>query len=290
MNTFLNYVFYFFLYSGIGWFFESIYCSVGEKKWVNRGFLRGPMCPIYGTGAVVMMVLLSPLADYTDKWYLNTLIVFVLGMVLCDIVEFITSVIMEKLFNARWWDYSGKKFNIQGRICLSHTIYWGIASVLFVQLAHPFISGILEDLITPAIKNNILLVVFTIFIIDLVNTVRNALKFRAFSIKLQQYSDKISKGAEHFFSTVGNKVEAIQFRGSKATKDFSKEVKEQFIELKSQFKKFQLPEKVRITRPNRKLFQSFPNLEKDIKKQFKLLEELIYEVENIFTDSDEEMF
>ncbi len=290
MNTFLEYVFYFFLYSAMGWFVESIYCSVAAKKWINRGFLKGPICPIYGTGAVVMMIFIVPFSHYTDKWYWNTLIVFGMGMVLCDIVEFITSYIMEKLFNARWWDYSGKKFNIQGRICLMHTLYWGLASVIFVQVAHSHIYALLNKLISVPQRNNILLVILTIFVIDLINTVRNALKFRDFSVKLQKYSDKIAKGAEVFFSTVGNKMDAIQYRSTKAAKDFSKEIKDQLIDFNSQFKKFQVPGKAKFLKPTRHLFRSYPNLEKGIKNQIKLLEELIDEIENIFTDDDEEMF
>ncbi len=290
MNTILQYVFYFFMYSAFGWVAECIYCSIGQKKWVNRGFLKGPICPIYGTGALVMMVCIQPFSSHFEKWYVNSIIVFFLGAVLCNIVEFVTSVIMEKLFNARWWDYSGKRFNIQGRICLSHTIYWGLLSVVFVQLAHPHIHKFLTNLISDSVRNDILLVVFTIFIIDLINTVKNALKFRAFSIKLQQYSEKISKGAEFLFSTVGNKMDAIQYFGSKTAKGFSKEIKEQLIDLKLQFKKFQTPDKTKFTKPTRHFFRSFPHLEKGVKKQIKLLEELIHEVENIFTDNDEEMF
>lgn len=290
MNTLLEYIFYFFLYSAIGWFVESIYCSVAAKKWINRGFLKGPICPIYGTGAVVMMFFIVPFSHYTDKWYWNTLLVFALGMVLCDIVEFITSYIMEKLFNARWWDYSGKKFNIQGRICLMHTFYWGLASVVFVQIAHSYIYELLNRLISVPLRNNMLLVILTVFVIDLINTVRNALKFRDFSVKLQKYSDKIAKGAEIFFSTVGNKVDAIQYRGTKAAKDFQKDIKDQLTDFKSQFKKFQVPEKVKFLKPTRHLFRSYPSLEKGIKNQIKLLEDLIDEIENIFTDDDEEMF
>ena len=87
MNTIFQYVFYFFMYSAIGWFVESIYCSIGNKRWINRGFLKGPICPIYGTGAVVMMICIEPFSGYSEKWYINSLIVFALGMVLCDIVE-----------------------------------------------------------------------------------------------------------------------------------------------------------------------------------------------------------
>ena len=131
--TIVTYVLYFFFYSAVGWLGESIYCSVGARKWVNRGFLKGPMCPIYGTGALAMAITLTPVKNldirvpmFGHDVLITPLLVFIAGMVVCDIVEFITSVLMEKLFHARWWDYSNKKFNIQGRICLGHTFYWGI--------------------------------------------------------------------------------------------------------------------------------------------------------------------
>lgn len=130
--TIVTYVLYFFFYSAVGWLGESIYCSVGARKWVNRGFLKGPMCPIYGTGALAMAITLTPVKNldirvpmFGHNVLITPLLVFIAGMVVCDIVEFITSVLMEKLFHARWWDYSNKKFNIQGRICLGHTFYWG---------------------------------------------------------------------------------------------------------------------------------------------------------------------
>ena len=121
--TIVTYVLYFFFYSAVGWLGESIYCSVGARKWVNRGFLKGPMCPIYGTGALAMAITLTPVKNldirvpmFGHDVLITPLLVFIAGMVVCDIVEFITSVLMEKLFHARWWDYSNKKFNIQGRI------------------------------------------------------------------------------------------------------------------------------------------------------------------------------
>ena len=126
MISFLRYLLLFFFYSTAGWVVESTYCSIGEKRLVNRGFMTGPMCPIYGTGALVMTLFMYN--PYKDR----PLIVFLLGMLLCDIVEYFTSVIMETLFHARWWDYTYEFLNIKGRICLKHTLFWGIASVAFV--------------------------------------------------------------------------------------------------------------------------------------------------------------
>ena len=156
MKTVIDYVLYFFFYSALGWLVESIYCSVGEKKWINRGFLTGPICPIYGTGAVVLSVCLTP---FKDKWYL----VFIIGLILADIVEFITSVIMEKLFHARWWDYSDRFLNIQGRICFRHSIYWGIASLAFTYLVHPFFLNNIFVHLPDKYKTPLLTVILVIF-------------------------------------------------------------------------------------------------------------------------------
>ena len=117
---------------------ESIYCSLAKRKWINRGFLTGPMCPIYGTGAVAFLICLSPIKESCAvPSALKPILLFIVGIIVADIVEFITSVLMEKLFHARWWDYSDRKFNIQGRICLRNSLYWGIATLVFLYIVHP---------------------------------------------------------------------------------------------------------------------------------------------------------
>jgi uncharacterized membrane protein len=108
-----------------------------NKKLVNRGFLIGPYCPIYGFGAIAMILYLS---GYRD----NILTVFLLGSIICSIIEYITSYLMEKLFKARWWDYSKNSFNLNGRICLKNTILFGVLGVLLVYIINPFISNLIE--------------------------------------------------------------------------------------------------------------------------------------------------
>ena len=99
----INYTFMFFLFSAIGWAIECTYRSLGEKKIINSGFLYGPMCPIYGTGCLAFELFLVPLSQPIEK---RIILVLLLGMLLADIVEYFTSYIMEKLFSARWWDYT----------------------------------------------------------------------------------------------------------------------------------------------------------------------------------------
>ena len=105
------YILIFFIYATAGWIMESTMISIQNKKFVNRGFLIGPVCPIYGYGVVLVSVLL--------KKYQNDLIItFFMSIIICGILEYFTSFFMEKIFNARWWDYSKRKFNINGRVCL----------------------------------------------------------------------------------------------------------------------------------------------------------------------------
>lgn len=123
------------LYSFFGWCMEVLLGLIQNKKFVNRGFLLGPYCPIYGHGCLLIVFLLR---KYTG----NPLVLFVLAMVICMVLEYLTSYFMELVFKARWWDYSDKKFNINGRVCLETAIPFGIGGCLIMYLVHPFVIGI----------------------------------------------------------------------------------------------------------------------------------------------------
>lgn len=265
--TVLDYIFYFFFYSFIGWFFESCYCSIRPKKWVNRGFLRGPICPIYGTGGLVMMICLLPLRHITKSLYLNELLIFVAGAILCDIVEFMTSYIMEKLFNARWWDYSNKKFNIQGRICLTHTFYWGTCSCLFVFILEPIMNLYLVGQVSESSRNILTYIFLTVFAFDLLDTVINALGIRSISSTFMKLSEEISEFAIQVYTTVGGKSE----NESEAMK---KELNDKFDELRSNYDKFKNDLKDIKSKSKKRLFKAFPFLKDGMAKQDKLLEDL----------------
>ena len=111
------------IYSIIGWIGEVIYCYIYDKKFTNRGFLFGPFCPIYAFGALFIIFMLS-------KYKSNPFLIFSFGLIGCSIIEFITSFIMEKIFNSKWWDYSKYKFHISGRICLINNLIFGIGSII----------------------------------------------------------------------------------------------------------------------------------------------------------------
>ena len=112
----IEWILYFFIYSFLGWVCECIYCGVPAKKFINRGFLAGPYCPIYGCGALAVIYTLTPFSD-------NVVILFGMGVIVTSALEYITSYMMEKLFHTKWWDYSKHPFNIHGRICLKNSVW-----------------------------------------------------------------------------------------------------------------------------------------------------------------------
>ena len=127
----------FIIYSFIGWLMEVTLTLVEDKKLINRGFLIGPYCPIYGTGCLLLITLLN-------KYKNDIVILFIMSIVICSILEYTTSYVMEKLFKARWWDYSRFKFNINGRICLETMIPFGLLGVLVVYYINPFLLKIIN--------------------------------------------------------------------------------------------------------------------------------------------------
>ncbi|MGN0753523.1 MAG: hypothetical protein ACI4ME_03620 [Aristaeellaceae bacterium] len=129
------YILFFFLCSMLGWLMEVVTIFVRRGKFVNRGFLIGPYCPIYGTGCVLMTWLIPMYADSIPA-------TFALALILCGTVEYLTSWAMEKIYHARWWDYSGQRFQINGRVCLKNLLAFGVLGVLVVKLLAPYAFGL----------------------------------------------------------------------------------------------------------------------------------------------------
>ncbi len=206
LTKILNYILMYFLFSMVGWTVESTYRSLGEtyrarkttkeKKIINSGFLNGPMCPIYGAGAMVFEILLTP---FKSHWWA----VVLLGMVFADIVEYVTSVLMEKLFHARWWDYSNEFMNLNGRICLKHTIYWAVFSVIYVYVIGP-IYYYMIDFIPQNVRFIMLGVIAAVFLVDLFLTVRAALGVQKIMSKTEALRTNVMVAAEYLKATAGN--------------------------------------------------------------------------------------
>ena len=120
------------LYRVIGWVYESIYCSIQQRRLVNRGFLNGPLCPIYGAGAILVLFLFRSLQ--------NPALSFIAGALATGVLEYVTSWLMEKLFHARWWDYEDWRFNLHGRVCLAGVAAFGAMSVILIKGIHPLVA------------------------------------------------------------------------------------------------------------------------------------------------------
>ena len=153
MLIFKNYFSLFIIYSFLGWFMEVIWTLITDKKLVNRGFLIGPYCPIYGVGCLLLIVFLGSFKD-------NIFTLFLMSIIVCSILEYFTSFIMEKLFNARWWDYSDRKLNLNGRICVDTMIPFGILGVLVVYFLNPFLSNVVY------FNNIVFFIILFLFVAD----------------------------------------------------------------------------------------------------------------------------
>lgn len=156
-------VFYIFIiYAIIGWLMEVAIVSVKKRKITARGFLIGPWCPIYGFGALFITFLLK-------KYYEDPIVLFIMSFLLGTILEYITSYIMEKLFHARWWDYSDHRFHINGRVSLTTSLGFGALGLILVYFFNPFFLKIIKNIPT-IIFNIIMIIVFVIFIVDIVTS------------------------------------------------------------------------------------------------------------------------
>lgn len=164
----------FLIYSVMGWIMEVTLGLIQSHKFVNRGFLIGPYCPIYGTGGIIITLSLQ---KYIDDWF----ILFIMAILICGLLEYITSYLMEKIFKARWWDYSDMRFNINGRICLETLLPFGILGLIIMYILNPFFINVLKQI--PELVLTIVSIAFAvIFLTDniisfnIISNVRKATK------------------------------------------------------------------------------------------------------------------
>lgn len=178
-----QWVLLFYLYCFMGWIWESCYVSLKNHKWVNRGFLKGPLLPIYGSGAIV--VLISTLV--VQK---NLVLVFIIGMIAATILEYITGALMEKLFHVRYWDYTTEPFNINGHVCLLCSLAWGVFSVLLVRFVNPPIEYLINNIPDEILE--ISAYIITVFItIDAVQSFNEAMDLKNLLIRFTERNDTI---------------------------------------------------------------------------------------------------
>ena len=179
---------YFILYAFLGWVCEDLYCGIPKKKFINRGFFYGPYCPIYGVGALLVLYPLLFVKQYP-------ILVFLLGMVITSVLEYVTSWAMEVLFKTRWWDYSSRFMNINGRVCLLNSTLFGLMSIVVVYVIHPIVQNFVYDIPFTILMS--LLSAFTIgFGIDCVFTVIALLRRKQVFQKVQTQMEEFKKDFE----------------------------------------------------------------------------------------------
>lgn len=241
MITIIQYLAYIIIYSFCGWVIESISKSIEEKQFVNSGFLNGPICPIYGLGAMIMLFTLSGLQD-------NIFLLFLAAFVILTIWEYVVGIILEKIFKTKYWDYSHLKFNFQGRICLKNSIYWGILGVIFIKWIHPFVSDIVN--LIPAVNlTYVTTIIYSILAVDM-----------AFSIitftNIETTMQKINELGEN----IKLKLEELKEAKTMQPESTNHENVEKLVH---ELKRKQLRMKIRFYRQIKRIKMAFPTMKSE---------------------------
>lgn len=218
-------VWIFIIYAFLGWCSEVAFAAVNKGKFVNRGFLNGPVCPIYGVGMLIVVLCLWNLRD-------RPLLLFLGSALLTTALEFVTGFVLERFFHDKWWDYSDMPFNIKGYVCLKFTILWGLAASFIIGAIHRFIYMLIEK--TPFVLGVILLAVFSAafiadFIVTLTALVKLPKKLKAMAEAeraLRAVSDKIGENISDTTIAAKEKGEAL-----------AEENKPRLEELKAEYKR-----------------------------------------------------
>lgn len=188
----------FFIYAFLGWCTEVSYAATKTGKFVNRGFLNGPWCPIYGFGVVIVLAFLEPLKD-------NLLLLFLGSVVLTSALEWLTGFLLEKLFAQRWWDYSNEPFNLGGYICLRFSLAWGFACLFVVKLLHPTVLLFIR--LIPHLVGLILLgILLVVMAIDLAATVSAIAKLNRRLALIDELAGRIREASNDFGEDLAERV------------------------------------------------------------------------------------
>ena len=259
-------ILYFFVYGFLGWCTEVIFAAFKQHRFVNRGFLNGPICPIYGVGVTLVIACL-------EAFQSNLLLLYISSVILVTVLEGVTGWAMDKLFHNKWWDYSKLPFNIGGYVCLLFSLNWGVACVFIVYFVHPLIHQVLS--LIPHTAGIALIAILGIALLsDMIVTTSAIVKFNQYLELLKHITDELHAisnqiGAELY----QNVMHVLDMQESSRQKlddvklEVSEEIRMQIVELKTRAQN--LGEKV--PKPARRLLKAFPKLEsRNYKAQLEL--------------------
>ena len=196
----------FFIYAFLGWCTEVSYAALVTGKFVNRGFLNGPVCPVYGFGVVIVLAGLSPLED-------NLLLLFLGSLVLTSALEWLTGFVLEKLFHQRWWDYSDQPFNLSGYVCLRFSVAWGFACLFVFKLLHPTVLLFIR-LIPRPLGLALLVLLGGVMAVDLTATVSSIVKLTRRLEQIDELAARIKEASNEFGENLAERVLDAAERGA----------------------------------------------------------------------------
>ncbi len=225
--TAIQWLFFFYFYCFFGWVFESTYVSIKSRHFVNRGFMRGPFLPIYGSGAIMMLVVSMPFQD-------NLILTYLAGCVGATLLELVTGMTMEALFKVRYWDYSNQKFNYKGHICLSSTIAWGFLTIFMTQFLHKGVEKLVLSI--PYNILTILTVVLSVYIVaDFTLSFKAAMDLRDVLIgldKARAEMEKIQKRLDVLIAVANDERETRKLEREERADEWMENLEERFSKVR----------------------------------------------------------
>lgn len=231
---------FFIIYAFLGWCTEVAFAAVVQGKFVNRGFLNGPVCPIYGFGMLIIIFVLKPVKG-------NLFVLFLAAMLLTSALEWITGFVLERLFHEKWWDYSDMPCNLNGYICLGFSLLWGLAGVFVIKLIHPMIAAAVR--IVPHLFGVIMLsVCYAVLAADVILTVMAIMKIR----KHTKHVDELEKRMRGFSDSIGEYISGGVVSAVKKMPDWEETLEELKESYRNNVER----------RLSGRLFKAYPNLKK----------------------------
>lgn len=269
-------ILYFFVYGFLGWCTEVAFAACKERKFVNRGFLNGPICPIYGIGVGIVVQFLTPYKE-------NLVLLYIASVVMVTALEWVTGFILEKIFHNKWWDYSKMPLNLNGYVCLLFSLIWGVACVLIVDFIHPLIHKVLSWIPFP-VGMTLIFVLSIVMFVDLYVTASTILKMnkhlekmKEIAADLHRISDELGESIYQEVVEVLERKDGWKLKVQEASGDFkdkiqgasggvkdkiqgvSDEAMEKIADLKKKYKEIG----GKGTQISKRLLKAFPRIESE---------------------------
>lgn len=250
----IQWLFFFYFYCFFGWCFESTYVSIKSKRFVNRGFMRGPFLPLYGSGAIMMLLVSKPFQEHI-------VLVYIAGCIGATVLEYVTGVVMEALFKVRYWDYSNQPFNFQGHICLGSSLAWGFLTIAMTEFIHKPVERLVLS-IPSGILTPVTLVLTALICADFALAFKAAMDLRDVLIKMEKAKEELmhiqkrldviiaftnetietrvedlKESVEDLKGNIENKLENLKKQSQLKPSAYLESVKEELLELRIKYRR-----------------------------------------------------